>query len=181
MIRVFLADERPVVLAGLRAFFRRTEFQVVGEAATGAELTQNLEPACPHLLLIDPSQSVFREFAASYQASIARKKRWPYQIVDVSGDLKNATRSEFLESLRRFAARFSHLKKELAKSSPFTFRENEVLSLIVQGCSNKEIASTLGLALDTVKKYVHSILRKTSLADRTQAALWAVREGIVLD
>ncbi len=59
-----------------------------------------------------------------------------------------------------------------------TKREKEVLSLIAQGLSNKEIASVLHIAEKTVKTHVSSILGKLNLADRTQAALYAVKHGL---
>jgi DNA-binding NarL/FixJ family response regulator len=59
-----------------------------------------------------------------------------------------------------------------------TIREKEVLSLIAQGMSNKEIGATLHITEKTVKTHVSSILSKLGLADRTQAALYAVRNGI---
>jgi DNA-binding NarL/FixJ family response regulator len=59
-----------------------------------------------------------------------------------------------------------------------TLREKEVLSLIAQGMSNKEIASTLFITEKTVKTHVSSILSKLNLVDRTQAALYAVKNGL---
>lgn len=60
-----------------------------------------------------------------------------------------------------------------------TARENEVLQLLAKGMSNKEIASVLVITEKTVKAHVSSILSKLNLSDRTQAALYAVRNGIV--
>ncbi|PHA00401.1 DNA-binding response regulator [Bacillus pseudomycoides] len=60
-----------------------------------------------------------------------------------------------------------------------TARENEVLQLLAQGMSNKEIASVLVITEKTVKAHVSSILSKLNLSDRTQAALYAVKNGIV--
>ncbi|PEK02150.1 response regulator [Bacillus wiedmannii] len=60
-----------------------------------------------------------------------------------------------------------------------TARENEVLQLLAKGMSNKEIASVLVITEKTVKAHVSSILSKLSLSDRTQAALYAVKNGIV--
>jgi DNA-binding NarL/FixJ family response regulator len=60
-----------------------------------------------------------------------------------------------------------------------TARELEVLKLIAQGHSNKEIAAVCGIAEKTVKTHVSSVLSKLGLADRTQAALYAVKNGIV--
>lgn len=65
------------------------------------------------------------------------------------------------------------------RASMLTPRETEVLRLIVDGKANKEIASTLIIAEDTVKKHVQSIIAKLGVSDRTQAAVKAVREGLL--
>src|SRR4051812_6639830 len=64
------------------------------------------------------------------------------------------------------------------RGSALTDREREVLSLIADGRSNREIARALVLSEKTVKTHVSNILMKLGLADRTQAALWAVRHGM---
>ncbi|HEY3478291.1 MAG TPA: response regulator transcription factor, partial [Streptomyces sp.] len=64
------------------------------------------------------------------------------------------------------------------QAPPLTTREREVLVLIAQGRSNREIARALVLAEKTVKTHVSNILMKLGVADRTQAALWAVRHGV---
>jgi DNA-binding NarL/FixJ family response regulator len=66
-----------------------------------------------------------------------------------------------------------------AAPNPLTAREREVLALIARGRANKAIAFELGVAEKTVKTHVSNILGKLNLTDRTQAALYAVREGLV--
>ena len=62
---------------------------------------------------------------------------------------------------------------------PLTRRESEVLRQLAHGLTNKEIAQALGISYETVKEHVQHILRKVGVADRTQAAVWAVRKGLV--
>ena len=62
---------------------------------------------------------------------------------------------------------------------PLTQRESEVLRYLVQGLTNKEIAGVLQISYETVKEHVQHILRKVGVSDRTQAAVWAVRNGLV--
>jgi two-component system, NarL family, response regulator LiaR len=69
--------------------------------------------------------------------------------------------------------------REPAAENPLTKREREVLALIARGRANKAIAFELGVAEKTVKTHVSNILGKLGVSDRTQAALYAVREGLV--
>ena len=71
--------------------------------------------------------------------------------------------------------------REPSKSDevPLTQRELQVLRHIALGLSNKEIGRSLGISVETVKEHVQNILRKIAVADRTQAAVWAVRKGLV--
>jgi DNA-binding NarL/FixJ family response regulator len=62
---------------------------------------------------------------------------------------------------------------------PLTQRENEVLGQLTHGLTNKEIAQALGISYETVKEHVQHILKKIGVSDRTQAAVWAVRNNLV--
>jgi DNA-binding NarL/FixJ family response regulator len=62
---------------------------------------------------------------------------------------------------------------------PLTVRETQVLRHVALGLSNREIGRSLTISIETVKEHVQNILRKISLTDRTQAAVWAVRKGLV--
>ena len=61
---------------------------------------------------------------------------------------------------------------------PLTPRETQVLRLVAMGLSNQEIADSLAISIETVKEHVQNMLRKLSVGDRTQAAVWAIRHGI---
>ena len=108
--------------------------------------------------------------------------------------LKMATRDVLIESIRSVAAGESiWTREELRRVSgalatprysanievSLTSREHEVLTEVSKGSTNKEIAKALGIGSETVKEHVQHVMRKLHVADRTQAAVWAVRHGIV--
>ena len=62
---------------------------------------------------------------------------------------------------------------------PLTQRETQVLRHVALGLSNREIGKSLEISVETVKEHVQNILRKIAVSDRTQAAVWAVRKGLV--
>jgi DNA-binding NarL/FixJ family response regulator len=178
MFRIFLANEHPVVLAGLRLFFSGTEFLITGEATNGLDLIQEIGKTFPHFVLVDTSQNSFHEFLENFRNNnITKQLHWEFKVIEYSASLKSAAKSSFLKEIRRIF--FKGKRYRSPKTNSLTSREIEILGLIVQGFCNKEIARALNISLDTVKEHVRNILRKTSLSDRTQAALWAVRQGIV--
>ncbi|HDR7792720.1 TPA: response regulator transcription factor [Bacillus luti] len=92
--------------------------------------------------------------------------------IQLHPDIASALLSQTLPEEEREEEQFVHV-------DVLTARENEVLQLIAKGMSNKEIASVLVITEKTVKAHVSSILSKLNLSDRTQAALYAVKNGIV--
>lgn len=81
--------------------------------------------------------------------------------------------------LRRIVGTMANRTQPDNRDSPLTSRETQVLRQIALGLSNKEIAETLSISVETVKEHVQNMLRKLAFTDRTQAAVWAVRHGIV--
>ena len=95
--------------------------------------------------------------------------------------LRKAAAGESLwsrEGLRQVTGALSTPRLEAELEAPLTKRESEVLKQIALGLSNKEIAQALEISYETVKEHVQHILRKVGVADRTQAAVWAVRRGL---
>ena len=81
--------------------------------------------------------------------------------------------------VRELVREVAGARRPPAADNPLTSREREVLGLIARGRANKAIAFGLGVAEKTVKTHVSNILAKLNVTDRTQAALYAVREGLV--
>jgi DNA-binding NarL/FixJ family response regulator len=107
---------------------------------------------------------------------------------------KNAARSEIIdavhaaargesiwsrEELRRVTGALTGPRSGTDSDVSLTKRESEVLKQLAFGLTNKEIAQSLGISYETVKEHVQHILRKIGVADRTQAAVWAVRRDLV--
>jgi DNA-binding NarL/FixJ family response regulator len=104
--------------------------------------------------------------------------------------LKDADADEVAQAIRAAVAGQMHLDPTVARlladsvrgadrpGEDLTRREREVLGLVAQGASNREIADTLVVSERTARTHVSAILRKLGLVSRTQAALWAVREGL---
>jgi DNA-binding NarL/FixJ family response regulator len=82
------------------------------------------------------------------------------------------------EGMRRVTGALASGRSPIDLEVPLTKREGEVLKQLALGLSNKEIAQSLNISYETVKEHVQHILRKLSVADRTQAAVWAVRKGL---
>jgi NarL family two-component system response regulator LiaR len=193
----------------LRAFLEvQDDIEVVGEAADGVEavsLTQRLGPDVVVMDLVMPRvdgiEAIRRMQAAGSGAKVivltsfaddqkifaaVRAGAAGYLLKDVQPrDLAEAIRTVMRGEALLNPAVAAKLMQEFAQESrpaasqTLTEREMEVLRLIARGRSNKEIALDLGVAEKTVKTHVSSILGKLQLADRTQAALYAVRERLV--
>jgi DNA-binding NarL/FixJ family response regulator len=87
--------------------------------------------------------------------------------------------SSFGEMRRVAGAMATRKKEEDVVEVPLTQRETQVLRHLALGLSNKEIGRSLSISVETVKEHVQHLLRKIDATDRTQAAVWAVRKGLV--
>jgi NarL family two-component system response regulator LiaR len=202
VIRVLIADDHAVVRQGLRTFLDlQDDIEVVGEAADGEEALAAAERLAPDVVLVDlvmpkvDGIDVIRRLgdhapgarAVVLTSFIDDDRLFPVLRAGAAGYLlKDVQPQELVEAIRtvhgggallhpKVAAR---LLEELA-ADPLTPREREVLVLIGRGMANKVIARELSLSEKTVKAHVSSILAKLGVHDRTQAALYAVREGLL--
>jgi DNA-binding NarL/FixJ family response regulator len=202
MIRVLIADDHAVVRQGLRTFLDLQEdMEVVAEAGDGAEALAAAEEHAPDVVLIDlvmpnvdgiEAIRGLRERLPAARAIVLSsfiddEKLFPAMRAGAAGYLlKDVQPQELVEAIRTVHAGgallhpkvASRLLEEIA-TDPLTPREREVLALIGRGMANKVIARELSLSEKTVKAHVSSILAKLGVTDRTQAALYAVRAGLV--
>ncbi|MDH3716549.1 MAG: response regulator transcription factor [Planctomycetota bacterium] len=207
-IRILIADDHEVVRRGLRRMLADTEVEVVGEAVDGHQATEMASNLDLDLVLLDvrmpeggglrvlgglqennPSLPVLMFSGYDNPNFVARSVA-----LGARGYvLKSVSREQLLSAIRTAAAgKMLWRREELRRASgalasprlpvdveiPLTDRESQVLQLLAQGLTNKEIAKNLKISYETVKEHVQHILRKLGVTDRTQAAIWAVRNDV---
>lgn len=205
-VKLLVADHQEVMRIGLKSLVSRSTIEVVAEASTETELMRLLQKQLPCVLVLDVRFAGEDGFATL--AKIKRKwpalpvLMWstddnPTYIaralaLRAGGYLpRSVSRNELLSSIRAAAAGEEAWSPEQKKQYtgapdlpagvrvPLTPRERETLRQLGHGLSNKEIALALNIGYETVKEHVQHILRKLNATDRTQAAVWAVRNGLV--
>ena len=205
-IRVLIVDDHAVVRRGLRAFLDlQADVEVVGEAADGTAAEEMAATLHPDVVLMDLVMPGTDGIATIRRLREAREKPAVLVLTSFLDDvhvfaalqagaagylLKDVQPDDLVRSIRqvhqgesalhpKVAARLVEHTAQPSGFADFTPRERDVLRLLAEGFANKEIARRLSLSEKTVKTHVSNILQKLGVADRTQAALLAVRRGLV--
>jgi two-component system NarL family response regulator len=201
-IRILIADDHFLVRMGLVALIStQPDMIVVAEAATGREAIELFRQHKPDITLMDLRMPDVDgvEAIASIRSQFPDARFIVLSSYDGDEDiyraleagaraylLKSMLRERLLEAIRAVHAGLKRIPEEVANRlaermdrEELTPRELEVLKLIVSGKSNKEIATELKITEGTVKIHINNILSKLGVSDRTQAATFALRRGIV--
>jgi DNA-binding NarL/FixJ family response regulator len=208
-IRLMICDDHEVIRTGLASLLAGTDFEIVAEAANGKDALKLAVKDKPDIILLDirmpdgdglATLEKLRQKAPESKVIMLSTYDNPTYIARAvalgASDyvLKGSTRDDIIATLKACAAgespsRTGELKK-IANTMkvkqaiddddvPLTQRETQVLRHVALGLSNKEIGKSLEISVETVKEHVQNILRKIAVSDRTQAAVWAVRKGLV--
>lgn len=207
-ITVLVADDHEVIRRGVEVLLESSHFRAVASAATVAQLVRLARKHQPDVVLLDVRlgdedglDAIRRVRSAAPKTrsvvfSAFDNPTYVARAVAAGANdylLKTADRDTLLAALDNAVAdgpptRTGMLRSVAASMTkrdapgdanvPLTPRELQTLRLIAMGLSNREIADTMGISVETVKEHVQNMLRKTSLHDRTQAAVWALRNGL---
>jgi two-component system NarL family response regulator len=202
-LRILVVDDHPVVREGLRSILeRQPDLTVVAEAASGEEALKEFRRHQPDVTLMDlrlKGQSgvetikrIRAEFPDSrvlvlttydgdediYQALRAGARGYVLKGAP-SEELLGAIRAAHRGALPMSPGAAERLAQRVL-GADLTPREIDVLRLVARGCSNREIGNTLAVTEGTVKSYLHEIFGKMGVADRTEAAMQAIKRGIVV-
>ena len=205
-IRILLVDDHSVVRQGLRLFLKYDpELEVVGEASDGAEALRVARELTPDVVLMDllmpvmdgitataairrelPDTEVLALTSVLEDASVVgavRAGAIGYLLKDTQAEalcqaIKAAAAGQ-VQLTPKAAARLMQAVSADVRPEALTERETEVLRLLAQGQSNKQIARKLNNTEQTIKSHVSRILSKLGVQSRTQATLYAIRIGLV--
>jgi DNA-binding NarL/FixJ family response regulator len=208
-VSVVIADDHAVVRQGIIRLLEGSDISIVAEAENSKEAIDLTLTHKPDILLLDVRMfdSTGLEVVEALRKHEDLKSRivmlstydnptYVARSVALGADeyvLKDSSREELIAALLRVSqgqapptdrlfGRIQELmrkRKEENDDLPLTVRETQVLRHIALGLSNREIGLSLGISVETVKEHVQNILRKIDATDRTQAAVWAVRRGLV--
>jgi two-component system NarL family response regulator len=201
-IRVLVVEDHNVVRQGLVALLKVVDgLDVVGEAADGVEAIEQFRKHQPDVTLMDLRLPRLSGVEAIQRIRSEAPQARVIVLTTYDGDediyralkagaraylLKGMTSEDLVTTIRAVHAGKSHIPRAIAEklaermgTEDLTPREFDVLEQIVNGMSNKEIATVLGVSEATVKTHINSLLGKLGVTDRTQAATAAIQRGIV--
>lgn len=208
MIKVLLVDDHEMVRLGVSTYLSiQADIEVVGEVSDGDEGVSKALALRPDVILMDLVMDKMDGITATKQilaqwpqakilivtSYIDDEKVFPAIQARASGYLlKTSSAQEIAEAIRKTINGERVIEEEVSEKiqnqdyadqfflyEELTNREKEVLDLIAQGKSNQEIAEDLFITLKTVKTHVSNILAKLGVEDRTQAAIYAFKHGLV--
>jgi len=201
-VRVLIVDDHPVVRAGLGSLLRRqTGVKLAGAAHSGEEALEVLKRSTADVMLLDLRMPTIN--GIDLLNLLKTQENGPRVIILSSYEFeeeiyqaikagargylsKNAPREEIVAAIETvgaggtyFPERIIRWMEEREGRSSLSAREIEILEMVARGLTNKEIAGVLQISHYTVRNHINHISAKLQVADRTEAATVALRQGII--
>ena len=211
-IRVLIADDHKIMLAGLRSLLeKQTDFEVVAEAENGRKAVQMAQESKPDIVVMDVSMPDLNGIEATTQIveslpetrvialSMHSDKRFVMGMLRAGASgylLKDCASQELANAIQQVAGGKKYLSPEITgviiddlllggsseevatAASQLSAREREVLQLIAEGWSTKQIASHLYVSIKTIETHRRQIMKKLDLHSIADLTKYAVREGL---
>jgi two-component system, NarL family, response regulator NreC len=206
-IRVVLADDHVLVRQGLKSLLEREGFQVVAEASDGQEAVRYVQTLKPDIAVLDITMPTLNGLDATRQMSLSSPKvkailltqhddeQYLSEALDagVRGYvLKSQVASDLIQAIRQVsrgevylspgvssAVMGAYRSKSEKSRDPLTTRERQVLQLIAEGKSTKDVASVLGISVKTAESHRTRLMQKLDIHETASLVMYAVRRGIV--
>lgn len=208
-IKLIVADDQEVIRKGVASLLSGEDIEIVAEATTGSDAAAKTKKHKPNVLLMDvlmpdmdgldalekirkisPMTKVIIMSASDNPTYVARAAALgadDFLLKDVPGkafaaSIKRAVQGESSPAdslLSKIKAKLQTRPDPRADDVPLTRREYQVLLHLAYGLSNREIGYSLSISVETVKEHVQNIMRKLDTQDRTAAAFWATKRGLV--
>jgi two-component system response regulator NreC len=206
-IRVVLADDHELVRQGLKALLEREGFQVVGEASDGHEALRLVPSVCPDVAILDISMPTLNGLDAARELQKSPQRTRTILLTRHDEDqyvtealragvrgyvLKNQAANDLVDAIQQVCRGEIYLSPSISRTvveaflskaalptDPLTSRERQVLQLIGEGKSSKEIAVLLGISLKTAESHRTRLMRKLDIHELASLVRYAIRRGLV--
>ncbi len=206
-VQIVLADDHEVVREGLRALLERQGFQIVGEASDGREAVRLVEKTEPQIAILDLAMPLLNGVDATRQIcrisprtktillTMYREDQYVLEALraGVAGYiLKTKAAKDLVQAISQVSRGAVYLSPEVSQTlidayrtnlkpaaEPLTAREREVLQLVAEGKTTKEVASVLGISVKTADSHRTHLMRKLDIHDTAGLVRYAIRIGLV--
>lgn len=206
-IRVVLADDHVLVRQGLKSLLEREGFQIVAEASNGQEALRFVQTLKPDIAVMDITMPILNGLEAARQMSLPSPKTKIILLTQHDEEqylsealeaavkgyvLKSQVASDLIQAMRQVsrgevylspgvsgAVMDAYRSKSEKPRDPLTTRERQVLQLIAEGKSTKDVASVLGISVKTAESHRTRLMQKLDIHETASLVLYAVRRGIV--
>jgi two-component system, NarL family, response regulator LiaR len=206
-VRVLLVDDHQLVREGLRALLEREQFQVVGEAADGHDAIQRAQALRPDVAVLDLSmpqmngldavQDISRASPGIKVVALTVHTEDPYVISALRAGikgyvLKSQASADLVQAIREVSRGMTYLSPGISRTvveaylaktelppDPLTVRERQVLQLVAEGQTTKEIAQRLGISVKTADSHRTRIMRKLDIHVTAGLVRHAIRLGLI--
>jgi DNA-binding NarL/FixJ family response regulator len=206
-VRIVLADDHTVVRQGLRALLEREGFEVVGEAADGREAIRIASTSRPDVAVLDVSMPLLNGIDAAREIAKSEHRTRPILLTMHTEDnyvlealragvmgyvLKTRAAEELVQAIRDVCKGGIYLSSGVSRAvvqaflnksdlpgSPLTDRERQVLQLVAEGKTSKEIATILGISVKTAESHRTNMMDKLDIHDTAGLVKYAIQQGLI--